>query len=466
MKKLRISFILLAIFGLMLTGCPNTDDDSDFIFMLAYIDVKTQPDKLDYEQGETLDLTGLEITLVYSDNTTEDIVFEDFKENDVKTSPAHGDTMYFSQHDSKPISINYKSLPLLGKTNNITIDSAFLRKPYYYPGTGKTYNGFSGTEGERTNQSVTITYPSESNFSADGFFTLEGTVNNPSAYNYAQIRLMNNSDPDNLRTNYYVRNNFKIRIWLRFGPGDYTIQVSRFSGPRYPTFNLNGDGDISGSWDLSREFTFTVTNTRDDDISADSDIPDMRFIYPSYVVQSDDIRITDLAKELTNGLTDDTDKIKAIHDYIVKNTVYDNASLVPNQRKKQDALTVLGTRYFVDSQYTDGHYVAVCEGYANLFAALTRAAGFETRYISGMNHGWNHIFVNGGWKFIDVTWNDPTRSNAPAGTVDFGPDYVRYTYFLLDSLNGVNDSHAGDVNQGRSLIGGIIPPSYVLDGWY
>ena len=365
------------------------------------------------------------------------------------------------------------TVSLDGKTasNNVTVHAAnYLRQPYYYPGTGKTYNGFSGTEGNRTNPSVTITYPSESTFSADGFFTMEGTVNNPSAYNYAAIRLMKDSDQTNLRTTYYVRDSFKMRIWLRFGPGEYTIQVWHLSDTSGVTFNLNGDGDFIGSVSFSNSITFNVTNTRNDDLSLDSTIPDKRFIYPSYVVQSDDFAVTNLAAELTYGLTDDTAKIKAIHDYIVTNTVYDDDSLEANQRKKQDALTVLGTRYFVDSQYNPGgHFLAVCEGYANLFSALTRAAGFETRYISGMGHGWNHIYVNGGWKFIDVTWNDPVRSNAPAGTVDFGPSYVRYLYFLLDSLDGNNNSHTGwQVNQGRSMIGGIVLPSQrgVPDGWY
>ena len=356
------------------------------------------------------------------------------------------------------------TVSLDGKTasTDITVHPAdFMRRPYFYPGTGKTYAGFSGTEGNRTNSSVTITYPSETTFNADGFFTLEGTVNNPNAYNYAYISLTKNSDPANLETTYFVRNNFKIRIWLRFGPGAYTIQVYNLSNAS-GAFDLNGDGDWTGTFSFGNAITFNVTNTRNDDLSVDSSIPDRRFVYPSYVVQSDDFRITNLAAELTFGLANNTEKIRAIHDYIVTNTAYDHDSLNPNQRKKQDAITVLGTRYRIDSQYPDGHFLAVCEGYSNLFAALARAAGFETRYVSSdsMNHGWNHIYVNGAWRFVDVTWNDPVP--------DRGPDFVRYDYFLLDSLNGDNSHTRWQVNAGRSLIGSpVFSWQYgIPEGWY
>jgi len=338
----------------------------------------------------------------------------------------------------------------------------YMRQPYYYPGTGKTYQGFSGgtTGNLTTDGGVTVTYPAQTTFSADGFFTLEGSVNNSAVYNYAYVVLTKDSDPDNLTTYYLVRGNFKERIWLRFGAGNYTIKVYGWNNIILSS-NLGAEGDYRGGSLLGPGIIFNVTNTRNNDSSVDYSIPDKRFIYPSYVVQSDDFRITNLVADLTYGLTDNTAKIRAIHDYIVKNTVYDSASTNTDQRKKQDALTVLGTRYRTNSQYPDGHFLAVCEGYANTFATLTRAAGFEVKYISSssMNHGWNHVY-NSGWKFIDVTWDDPSP--------DGGPNYARYTYYLLTSLYGVSNDHYGwEVNNGRSAIGSTVPRQRgVPDGWY
>jgi transglutaminase-like putative cysteine protease len=352
--------------------------------------------------------------------------------------------------------------------NRSELTGTDLRLPYYYPGTGKTYNGFAGTEGTLTNSvgGVTITYPAEKTFSADGFFTLEGSIDNPSCYNYAFVIVTKDSDPNNLKTTYLVRNDFKQRIWLRFGSGDYTITISGLGVVVNP--NLDGEGDLV-------EFTYApkfislisnVTNTRNEG--------DMRFIYPSYVVQSDAPTVTRLAAELTSGLTDDADKVKAIHDYIILNTVYDITSTEDGMRKKQDAVTVLGKRYNYDTRYTGGHFLAVCEGYSNTFAALARAVGIETRYMSSdsMNHGWCNVKINGVWKFIDVTWDDPFPFGGTK-IADMGPDYISYRFFLLDSLYGDNDggkdSHTGwEVRNERSLINTSTLPRQrgVPDGWY
>ena len=339
----------------------------------------------------------------------------------------------------------------------------YMRQPYYYPGTGKTYNGYVGAEGSLTAYGgVTVTYPAAVNFSADGFFTLEGSVNNSAVFNYALVRLAKDSDSANLTSTYLVRDNFKQRIWLRFGEGDYTVTVYGLVSITLSS-ELGAEGDYMGCSYYTPGLAFKVTNTRNDDLSADYSLPDKRFIYPSYVVQSDDFRITNLAADLAFGLADDTAIIRAIHDYIVKNTVYDNASTVTSRRKKQDAVTVLGTRYTVNPLYNPGgHYLAVCEGYANTFAALARAAGFEVKYISSssMGHGWNNVYTGGGWKFIDVTWDDPSP--------DGGPGYTRYTYFLLNSLNGVSNDHYGwSQDEGRFLFGSAVPSRRgAPDGWY
>jgi hypothetical protein len=341
-----------------------------------------------------------------------------------------------------------------------------IRLPYYYPGTGKTYNGFTGTEGTMTGTyGVTVTYPSETEFSADGFFTVEGSIDNPDSYNYAYISVTKTGDYYT-GTTYFVRDNFKQRIWLRFGAGDYTVSIS---GMGFLTADIDGEGAFRSYSSGYPTVTYNVTNTRDEG--------DMRFIYPSYLSPSDDKMVTDLVADLTSGLTGDTEKLRALHDYLVKNTVYDQISYrVEGMRKKQDALTVLGTRYSgapYDARYIGGHFLAVCEGYANTFTALARAAGFETRYVSSrnMNHGWNNVYVNGEWKFMDVTWNDPTTYDSSAtNVVDYyGPDGARHTYFLLDTLNGVDDSHTGwEVNNQRSLGNTSTLPWQrgMPDGWY
>jgi transglutaminase/protease-like cytokinesis protein 3 len=237
-------------------------------------------------------------------------------------------------------------------------------------------------------------------------------------------------------------------MWMRFGKGLYKV-------------------------DLGNNNIFTVTNTCTD-TGADGD---PRFKYPSSVVQSDDFRITNILSDILYGINKEADKIKKINDYLVQNTLYDVEvynQVINNQYdsftgRQQDALSVLGTRYHFDPQYDPaGHYFAVCEGYSCAAAALLRAAGIETKYISSssMNHGWNNVYTGGSWKFLDVTWNDPV--NLETG-FDGGPYSVSYKYYLLTSLNGINGDHYGgstDNFRGIKPVPVIPKMRGMPDGWY
>ena len=54
------------------------------------ITIKTQPEKLNYTEGEKLDLTGLVVTLTENQGLTKDVKFENFGEYNITTSPENG----------------------------------------------------------------------------------------------------------------------------------------------------------------------------------------------------------------------------------------------------------------------------------------------------------------------------------------------------------------------------------------
>ena len=57
---------------------------------LTSLEVTTAPTKTAYTEQETLDLTGLAVTLTYSDGSSEEVGFADFQAKGISTSPAHG----------------------------------------------------------------------------------------------------------------------------------------------------------------------------------------------------------------------------------------------------------------------------------------------------------------------------------------------------------------------------------------
>jgi hypothetical protein len=294
----------------------------------------------------------------------------------------------------------------------VTIHPAsFMQLPFTYNGTiyqGKTSTGTGDLASSNT---ITINYPSTASFDADAFFTLEGTINKPDVYNYALVVVTKTAT--NESTTYFVQGTFSTRLWLRFGPGGYTVEVFRLFSINV---GLDGTGDIYGySYYESAAFTFTVSNSRDED---------GRFHYPSAALQSDDFRIANLARDLTYGLTDSTDMIKAIHDFVVLHCQYDNASTYEGYRRKQDAISVLDSG------------LAVCEGYTSLTNSLLRALGIKAKAVAGLagggGHAWTNVLVDGTWFFLDSTWDDPNGQAA---------DSISYLYYLLTTLDGLDGSH-------------------------
>ncbi|MDR2602047.1 MAG: transglutaminase-like domain-containing protein [Spirochaetaceae bacterium] len=306
----------------------------------------------------------------------------------------------------------------------ITVHPAdYLKRPVTYSGTGETYKGYldktdSASEVE-TRDSLIITNPQYAAFNADGFFLLEGSVNKPKSQNYARVAVTKKNTK--LQSWYIVKNNFSQRIWLPFGAGEYTIEIFPFDRVSL-TKPPKGEGALmSGSYSET-PVVLSVFNRREEKLVDEY----ARWIYPSFYVQSDSFIVTNLLNNITFGKTNEMDKTRAIHDYIVSKLIYDSASFSNRSRsRKMDAVSVVEND------------TAVCEGYANLSAALLRAAGIPVKIVvaRSISHAWNNVYVNGAWKFYDATWDDPVP--------DRGPGVIGYKYFMLDSLSGGDNRHRG-----------------------
>ena len=45
--------------------------------------------------------------------------------------------------------------------------------------------------------------------------------------------------------------------------------------------------------------------------------------------------------------------------------------------------------------------------------------------ISSDQHVWNAVYINGTWKHLDLTWDDPVAVDKT--------DYLEHSYFLIDT---------------------------------
>ncbi len=145
----------------------------------------------------------------------------------------------------------------------------------------------------------------------------------------------------------------------------------------------------------------------------------------NYLYTSEDIvLIENKVKELissliTSDLTDDYEKIKVIHDYIINNTKYD----VDNNDNLKSYLAY-GPLF---------NNVATCNGYTDLMAIFLTLMGYDNYKVATTENGnnnyeghiWNAVKINDEWFHLDLTWDDPVSSD--------GKDYLYHKYFLINT---------------------------------
>ncbi|MGP4082642.1 transglutaminase domain-containing protein [Pseudalkalibacillus sp. R45] len=172
---------------------------------------------------------------------------------------------------------------------------------------------------------------------------------------------------------------FDGEVFLRFGPGEYEVSVFA------PDFERS-NGDYRSFTGLAN---FMLKGTAED----------KRNLLPSKGIQSDHLEIETLAGELTNGITDEKEKAKAVYEYVAKNVTYDVDKLNNESFEFDDsALKTLNEK------------TGVCEDYSYLTIALLRASGMEARMVTGRatfsfaRHAWVETKVDGKWLLMDPTW--------------------------------------------------------------
>lgn len=90
--------------------------------------------------------------------------------------------------------------------------------------------------------------------------------------------------------------------------------------------------------------------------------------------------------------------VQALHDYLVRNCVYDKSAV-------NEVISPSRTAY---GALANGK--AVCQGYSLAYKLLLRRAGVPAVYVGSdsMQHAWNMVQMeNNGWYHVDVTWDDP-----------------------------------------------------------
>ena len=134
--------------------------------------------------------------------------------------------------------------------------------------------------------------------------------------------------------------------------------------------------------------------------------------YSSNEIEELNKRVDDILYELNiSSISNTTDKIRSIHNYIIKNVEYDEemASTDTSSYRSNTAYGALVQGY------------AICTGYSDAMALFLDKLDIPNIKISSDEHVWNLVYLNGSWVHLDLTWNDTNN-----------PKY-QMSYFLIDT---------------------------------
>lgn len=100
------------------------------------------------------------------------------------------------------------------------------------------------------------------------------------------------------------------------------------------------------------------------------------------------------------------DKIKAFHDYLINNSVYDQkrAKAIENGQDIEG-----NNSHKANGPLIDG--IALCSGYSDAMKIYLDKLGIPNYKISNSNHIWNLVNLDGEWLHLDLTWDDPVTTD-------------------------------------------------------
>lgn len=125
-------------------------------------------------------------------------------------------------------------------------------------------------------------------------------------------------------------------------------------------------------------------------------------------------KIDEIYKENYDSSKNVSENIKIFHDYIVNHTKYDQSNTTGlSNVSSSSAYGVL----------IDG--TGICSGYSDAMQLFLEKMNVKNYRISSSTHEWNLVYVEGAWRHLDLTWDDPIMSD--------GSDALKEDYFLIDT---------------------------------
>ena len=243
------------------------------------------------------------------------------------------------------------------------------------------------------------------------------------ANNYAK---RNNYNYVNLTDNFYPKNKEDIKnvlyTILNSGMSTYSFfctdeyyncisDVEEISTDHYILANIN---TLVHPYNSYNKVHITTNNFGKIDVNIEK-------LYTDAEIEEINSKIYSIKEQILKDGMSDRDRIKAFHDYVINNTVYDS--------ERNDLMhNNISPSYDNMSHKANGvlkNHIALCSGYTDLMAIFLSNIGIPNYKIANREHIWNAVYLDGKWYHLDLTWDDPVTTT--------GENVLLYDFFLIST---------------------------------
>lgn len=243
------------------------------------------------------------------------------------------------------------------------------------------------------------------------------------ANNYAK---RNNYNYVNLTDNFYPKNKEDIKnvlyTILNSGMSTYSFfctdeyyncidDVEEISTDHYILANIN---TLVHPYNSYNKVHITTNNFGKIDVNIEK-------LYTDAEIEEINSKMYSIKEQILKDGMSDRDKIKAFHDYVINNTVYDS--------ERNDLMhNNISPSYDNMSHKANGvlkNHIALCSGYTDLMAIFLSTIGIPNYKIANREHIWNAVYLDGKWYHLDLTWDDPVTTT--------GENVLLYDFFLIST---------------------------------
>lgn len=262
-----------------------------------------------------------------------------------------------------------------------------------------------------TNKVISFAYPSK-----------KTTINNTSTYykeaNYnfvSNITTVNPYGKQDLLNTVYSLINSHTESFTFYCPKEYKTCTEDMNNLSKDANLLTHINNYVHPFNSFESINTTIADSGEINLS-------ITYLYTSEQINAINNEIDKLLPDIVPAsLTDDYNKIKAIHDYIINNTKYDL-----NNDKNLLSYNAYGALF---------NHLAICNGYTDLMAIFLSRLNYENFKIATTSnttgktegHVWNAVKLNNEWLHLDLTWDDPVPKNGG------NQNYLYHKYFLINT---------------------------------